>query len=713
MSNPLRRTIAVASLLSIAGASAYGAPEPNPAALVIGLDEFPSFLGPSDTLRFVLEITNPDNASAISATELSVTVSFRASVRNRSTLKRTFDAKPALPVEIGSETFALDGGIGVGESRQFTISSPLAQLSFFRGRTASGVYPLQITVSSAKQKAVPLQTYLIFFVPDGAPQLGVSLVIPLHSPSIYTDSERPDVVTSISLERSIDGGRISRILDGLEANADIPIAIAPSGLLLDTLSDLSDGFTTIVGRRRQNVSAEDPRALSAARTLGRIRALAVRPTTEVVLFAYSAAVLPALIRADLPGRAQTQVRQTQLLLDANQNEGAVKVESAAAWFLPVAGLADEPTLTLLQQSSIDHTILSARSLRSPGDPLKTRPGPVQIKTRSSSAANALIFDSALSERLIGSTRPIESRQRFLAETLTIMLEFPGQTRAVVGVAAENWSPDSVFVGEVFSSLGRSPWLAATTPTRLFAALAPKAKPLEIGATNDLLDKTLPSIGVSIPPIESFAALKQAQGQIKRYAELDPPRARLARLDRRLLISESSDWWTNRARIEVGRRFATAVGPAIRREFDAVRAPAKQTITLTSRTGVIPLSIRSDLAYPVDIVVRLRSSKLGFPTQGDVRTCNDASRTTARERCLFIDKLPPRSPPILVFTEAQATGTFALHLLVETPGGIVLDESDLIIKSTAYSGVAVAITAGAAIFLVAWWIGGLARKRVAG
>ncbi|MEO7803262.1 MAG: DUF6049 family protein [Actinomycetota bacterium] len=706
MTNPGRKAIALALLMTATFTTAKAAPPvaiPTAIpALNLNLIEFPAFVGPADSLRLVLEVTNPDKPAAIAASGLSMTLSFHDRVRNRSTLKRTFDAKPAFGPEIGTEAIVLEGTVEVGQTRQFTINKPLAEFRFFRTRTASGAYPLQIGINrTVGGNSASISTHLVYFVFDGAPRLGICLVVPLHSPPIYADSQRPDSVTSNSLERSIDSGRISNILDALEASPDTAVSLAPSGLLLDTLADLADGFITSVGKKTQTVGPDDPRAMSAARTLLRIRALATRSNTEIVLFPYSAGLLPALVRADLPGRAQAQIAQGG-------------DDPPAKWFLPVGGLVDEATLTLLQQSSLDHTILSPMSLRVPGDPLITRPEPVQIKTRTSSPTTALITDLALSERLLGSDRPIIFRQRFLAETLTVMLEFPGQTRAVVATAPANWAPHPVFVKEVFDLLSRSPWLVTTTPTRMNDGYKPSNnKPFDLAATNALLDKALPSTSnLSIPPAESFTALKQAQTQIKRYAELDPPRSRLSRLDRQLLISESSDWWTSRARMETGKRFATAVPSAIKREFDAINAPAKQTITLTSRTGVIPLSIRSGLNYPVDLVVRLRSSKLSFPARGDVRPCNATDRNSTRESCIFLDKLPPRSPPIEVFSEAQATGTFALHLLVETPGGFVLDESDLIIQSTAYSGVAVAITAGAAFFLLVWWIGGLARKRAA-
>jgi len=127
----------------------------------------------------------------------------------------------------------------------------------------------------------------------------------------------------------------------------------------------------------------------------------------------------------------------------------------------------------------------------------------------------------------------------------------------------------------------------------------------------------------------------------------------------------------------------------------IRAPAPQTITLTSRTGVIPLSVGSALEYPVDVVIRLESDKLRFP---------DGNR-------IDVDQLKPPNQTFRVRAITQASGTFPLKVQVLTPSGQLVSDSQLTIRSTAYNVVALSITGGAAVFLVGWWAIGAVRGRL--
>jgi hypothetical protein len=70
-------------------------------------------------------------------------------------------------------------------------------------------------------------------------------------------------------------------------------------------------------------------------------------------------------------------------------------------------------------------------------------------------------------------------------------------------------------------------------------------------------------------------------------------------------------------------------------------------------------------------------------------------------------LPPRTVTrFLVDIRAQTTGRFPIKLQVFPPGSFcatcLIAESDLIVRSTAYNRVALALTIGAALFLLGRW-----------
>jgi hypothetical protein len=183
--------------------------------------------------------------------------------------------------------------------------------------------------------------------------------------------------------------------------------------------------------------------------------------------------------------------------------------------------------------------------------------------------------------------------------------------------------------------------------------------------------------------------------IDQYADLGPPPERLSGVETNLLIAESADWWTGRSAIERGTRYAQAVGRIVRGEFAKIRAPESQHVTLTAHEGVIPIQVRSETDYPIDLVIRLDSDKLGFP---------DGMRLKRR--------LMPRAQNVEVRAIARTTGTFPVRVVLETPGrGVILGSSQLVVRSTAYNIVGLGITGSAGVFLVTWWLVGVIRRRI--
>jgi hypothetical protein len=202
---------------------------------------------------------------------------------------------------------------------------------------------------------------------------------------------------------------------------------------------------------------------------------------------------------------------------------------------------------------------------------------------------------------------------------------------------------------------------------------------------------------SDPPPQTYEdALREAREAIDRYSDLGPPEARLRTLERTLLVAESSDWWGSRRLQSRGIDFAESIRESVTREFGKIKGPAAQTITLTSRTGVIPLVISTQTDYPVQVVIKLDSDKLSFPEGTEIQTL-----------------LNPPAQTIRVPAVARSSGTFPVRVVVSIPSGSVeLASTRLVVRSTAYNLVAVAITIGAGVFMLFGWVGGAIRRRVA-
>jgi hypothetical protein len=172
------------------------------------------------------------------------------------------------------------------------------------------------------------------------------------------------------------------------------------------------------------------------------------------------------------------------------------------------------------------------------------------------------------------------------------------------------------------------------------------------------------------------AIGRLESVVSRPDLLEPMR-------RAILLSESRHLL---GREDLALAFLRAARDAVRNEFGKIRPPDERSvITLTSRSGVIPLTIRNEADYPVNVRVSLRSPGLEF--------LGGASRDVTLE---------PPGESFSFPVRAQTTGRFGVAIEVQTPAGDPIASSSIVVRSTAYNRVALVLTIGAAVFLAMWW-----------
>jgi len=107
-----------------------------------------------------------------------------------------------------------------------------------------------------------------------------------------------------------------------------------------------------------------------------------------------------------------------------------------------------------------------------------------------------------------------------------------------------------------------------------------------------------------------------------------------------------------------------------------------------------VTVQNDNGYPVKVRVRITGSKLEFP-DGDDRMV-DATRQYVTERFAVV---------------ARTSGAFGVQVQLESPDGtVVLQKSEITVRSTATSSVGLGLSIGAIAFLVVWWIRSTIKAR---
>jgi len=150
----------------------------------------------------------------------------------------------------------------------------------------------------------------------------------------------------------------------------------------------------------------------------------------------------------------------------------------------------------------------------------------------------------------------------------------------------------------------------------------------------------------------------------------------------------------RRRVGQARTELAAVGAIVNDFLTRIRVPAPGTITLTARSGAVPITFRNDTGQPVRVLVGLSSHRLDFPG-GGVR----------------LVALPPRSTTIRFDVRSRTSGTFPLVMSVKSADGtLLIAEGKFKVRSTVVSSVGLALAIGAALFLASWWAFDIRRRR---
>jgi hypothetical protein len=142
-----------------------------------------------------------------------------------------------------------------------------------------------------------------------------------------------------------------------------------------------------------------------------------------------------------------------------------------------------------------------------------------------------------------------------------------------------------------------------------------------------------------------------------------------------------------------RAYLDAVGTGIAAEVATITVVDRAALRLNDSEGTIPLTLAQDGGHPVRVRVTLESDKLEF---GD-----DEARSVGTVS--YDLTLVEENTPLVVPVSVRSPGTFPLLVTVTSPDGrLVVLETRITVRSTAFSGVGIALSVSAGAFLLLWW-----------
>jgi len=503
------------------------------------------------------------------------------------TERSTFDAfadstqdHTTIPVD-GSQV-DLNGTVGPGDLDPFRLRVPLASLHL----SQRGSYAVKV-VADGRNVRAETRTFLPWVPNPGE-------VTPTRVVLLWPLVDRPvrgqdGIFTNDRLASQL--GPKGR-LDGLvAAGAGAPVSWVVDPDLIESAEAMSNGYRV---RSAADVAAGSG-SEAAKSWLERLRASAAGK--PVLALPYADADVGALAKArrrtDIEAASAVTAETLERLLPDQQ-------VTPLAW--PSSGFADDATITALRQAGYGLTVLSEDAVPPTSELTFTPTGVATVSTQDGTL-DGLLADRVLSDVLAQDTRrpgvATLMVQRLVAETAMITEERPNRQRTVLIAPPKRWSPQSEVARQLVAAYTTTPWIKPTTVNELAAT------PSDVERQQPAYPKDAQRAEISQRYVAAVARLANGvtafSGVLTNSADLT------SSYRNALLRAESSAWANGQGRVTVaGGRYLAGLRRGLDSQQDKIRILSRGTVTLSSKSGTIPVTIANDLEQPVTVQLALRA-----------------------------------------------------------------------------------------------------------
>jgi hypothetical protein len=510
-------------------------------------------------------------------------------------------------------------------------------------RIGEGVFPVTITLLDGRTTIQQLLTYMVRLpVSHEFGPLGVAVVMPLGGPPAL----QPD--GSVALDDATKGAVVSSSTV-LSAHSDVPLTIAATPETVDAL---------------------DPGSVETVKTAVSNRELTTTTYVRIHPSEWVATGLQGELgrQLDRGTQSMTAALKPPTVSDFVADD---RLTPVTARYLHGHGIASmvvpEDALSGLDPRVFNRTLTQPFALRD------------------SDGVRAVAADTGLAAHLGSTGDPVIDANHVVADLSVLYFDDPPDQRAATFLLPDDRPIDSHFLDSLLTAL--SPTvnriLRPMTLSTVFATV-----PL-VGSRGDVDGGSSP-LTRSLQPkpsddLSAFARrLSSTEEELAAYRTMVvAPNPRPDEFERRALVG-GANGLSDQQRTS----YLEGVTDAIHGELDKIQAPPKQTINFTARDGVVSLTFKLSTGYPVTVDLFLQGEKLEFPGHEDGHIPLTLTDETTRV-------------PINVRT--RASGDSALDVTMQTPdAGLVIDQTRVTVRSTAFSGVGVVLSVGAGTFLALWW-----------
>lgn len=299
--------------------------------------------------------------------------------------------------------------------------------------------------------------------------------------------------------------------------------------------------------------------------------------------------------------------------------------------------------------------------------------------------DAFVADRAIRLHFDRSDDDLLGAHHLLTDLSVIAMTESSFERGVVVTPPDDWVPSERLLTTLLLELREHPLLTPTTVTDLLTLVSPAT--LAGDSTDGPPIRRMLLTDGTVEPVGLRSLRTEAADAVAGLSEVLPSNVQVAQnLERLLLVSESSELST----IEQ-EGYLRSIIDRVALDTNAVSVSVPDRITLSSRSGTLPITIRNSSGLPLRVVLELRGDKLDFPEGSTIEL-----------------DLEPEVSILEIPIRARTSGDSSLEVTLRSPdGSIALDRFQVTVRSTALSGVGLAIAILAVLALAIWWF---RRKR---
>jgi hypothetical protein len=545
----------------------------------------------------------------------------------------------------------------------------------------SGVYPMQLELRSGDELTASMTTAVIHIFQPPEKPVWFSWWTEVATPIAFG----PDgTLIDLGFESTLESGggivaQVEALRDLLQAaptGATVDLIVSP--VALDQLERAADGYERADGTM---VRSEDAAPLAAAATLERLREIAASPLARLHAMPFAAPRLPALLSTGLGTHLDAHWRV------GDETFERILGERPDPTVARPPGLAfDQATVDAMEARGVTTLLGAADTVVRPPQENDFAPPPAATLPTSLGGDVTLLLPDPGAMSLLSDPDvredPILAAHVLLGELATIWKEQPVPPDDVRRGLALDLSPDlpAAFWQAAVHRLTRAPFLEPAHAGDLSEHVLPPPEPATLGSepAEVFLSSYTADLVATAQRVNTFGSV------------VEEPAGEADRLRRGLLYAEASQYIRNEGS---GRVWINWVNGVIDGTFEAIAPDTARPLTFTSRSGTIPLRMGDPGARVLSVRVELTSVRVDFLDAG--------SRPV---------RITEPNQVITFAAEVKAAGTSRVEVFVRSPDGVELSRAVLVVRSTAINPIALAITIGAGLVLIALWSRRLFRRR---